>query len=88
TGHPGSTQRGYTMAQLESLRAHDRTDALLWLSEYRGRLIEYGKRSPEAARQANATLFGVENSFKALSGQLQALNDSALMAGKAADEAA
>lgn len=88
TGHPGSTQRGYTMAQLESLRAHDRTDALLWLSEYRGRLIEYGKRSPEAARQANATLFGVENSFKALSGQLQALNDSALMASKAADEAA
>lgn len=88
TGHPGSTQRGYTMAQLESLRAHDRNEALLFLSEYRGRLIEYGKRSPEAARQANATLFGVENSFKALSGQLQALNDSTLMAAKARDEAA
>lgn len=88
TGHPGQTERGYTQAQLEELRAHNHTDILLWLSEYRGRLTEYGKRSPEAARQANATLFGIENGFKALKGQLEALNDSTLMAAKARDEAA
>ncbi|MFG6489334.1 S46 family peptidase [Roseateles sp. BYS78W] len=88
TGHPGSTQRGYTMAQLQELRAHDLLGWLLRLSEFRGRLIGYSERSPEAARQANATLFGVENGFKALNGELAALNDETLMATKARDEAA
>jgi hypothetical protein len=81
-GNPGSTNRLLTADQLEFQRDFQLPDALLLLSEARGRLIRFTEESPEHARIANDLLFGVENSFKALHGQEEALVDPALIAGK------
>jgi len=88
SGHPGSTQRSLTVAQLEQLRAVTLPATLLRLSEYRGRLIQYRSEGTEQARTANADLFYTENSFKVRKGQLAALDTPVLMAAKQADEAA
>ncbi|WP_033075665.1 S46 family peptidase [Sphingopyxis sp. MWB1] len=86
-GNPGSTQRLLTEAQ----RSFERTErlplTLMLLSEYRGRLLSKMEESPEKAREGGDTLFGMENSFKARSGQFRALNDPAFTAKLAAEEA-
>jgi hypothetical protein len=82
TGHPGSTQRLLTVAQLEALRDQTLLDRLLYLAELRGLLLQFGALGEEQARQAQNDLFGVENSYKALRGRLQALNDPAVFAEK------
>jgi hypothetical protein len=86
-GNPGSTQRLLTAEQLESLRDFALPDTLLMFSELRGRLIRFAEESPEHRRTSEALLFGIENSFKALHGQEEALVDPALiMAKRAADQ--
>jgi hypothetical protein len=87
TGHPGTTQRTLTVAQLERLRADRLPDSLMQLAEYRGRLAQYRTQGEEQARTANAELFYIENDFKVLKGQLEALNEPELLAAKRADEA-
>ncbi|GGC98952.1 S46 family peptidase [Undibacterium terreum] len=86
TGHPGSTQRQLTVAQLLSLRDIGLVDRLLRLAELRGVIEQYRTTSPEAARTAEGTLFGVENSYKALYGELQTLLDPAFMKKKLEEE--
>jgi peptidase S46-like protein len=81
-GNPGSTQRLLTAEQLETIRDLSLPDILLFLSELRGRLIRFGEESAEHARISNEDLFGVENSFKALNGEEQALVDPALIVAK------
>jgi hypothetical protein len=81
-GNPGSTQRLLTAEQLEFLRDAGLPDTLLMFSEVRGRLIRFSEESPEHARIADDLLFGIENSFKALHGEEQALVDPALIAEK------
>jgi V8-like Glu-specific endopeptidase len=81
-GNPGSTQRLLTASQLETMRDTSLPDALILLSELRGRLIRFTEESADHSRIANDMLFGVENSFKALHGQEEALVDPALIAGK------
>ncbi|MEO7026597.1 MAG: S46 family peptidase, partial [Caulobacteraceae bacterium] len=81
-GNPGTTERLLTADQLESLRDVVLPQTLLQLSEFRGRLIEFGHQGPEQARIADRELFGVENSFKAFSGEFQALSDPAFIDGK------
>jgi hypothetical protein len=73
SGNPGQTERLRTVAELEYLRDHELIELLLQLSRYRGFLVEYSKRSPEAARVAKRELFGVENAFKAIRGEHRAL---------------
>ncbi len=82
SGNPGSTQRLLTAEQLETIRDVALPDTLLLLSEVRGRLIRFGEESAEHARISNEDLFGVENSFKALHGQEEALVDPALIVAK------
>ncbi len=87
SGHPGSTQRLLTVAQLESERAK----LPFWLlraSELRGRYIEFSRRGTEAARIAKDPLFSVENRIKVRRRQLDALLDSAAMEKKRAAEQA
>ncbi len=79
TGHPGSTQRQLTMAQLITLRDIGLIPRLQQQSELRGVITQYRKTSPEAARTAESLLFGIENSYKAQNGQLSTLLDPALM---------
>jgi len=73
SGNPGQTERLLTVATLEYLRDHELIEQLLSLARYRGFLVEYSKRSPEAERVAKSELFGVENAFKSLRGEHGAL---------------
>ena len=85
-GHPGTTQRLLTMAQLKTERDLVLPFWLLRFSELRGRLIQYSKSSPEAARTAKDMLDTIENSIKVRRQQLFALLDDRLMERKAAEE--
>jgi len=86
SGHPGGTSRQLTMAQLEYQRDVALPERLLSVAELRGKLLEYQRRGAEQARHSNATLFYLENSYKALYGRWQALLDKAFFASKARAE--
>ena len=88
SGHPGNTSRLLTVAELEYLRNVSFPRWLLRNSELRGRLIQYGKTSPEAARVVEDPLNGLENSIKVRRKQLDALLDERLMQQKRQEEAA
>jgi len=88
TGHPGSTQRELTVAQLTTRRNLILPDALLHLAEYRGVLEEYRTTGAEPSRYATEELFHVENSYKALRGQLEALLDAQIFQKKIDAESA
>ena len=81
-GNPGATQRLLTADQLESLRDLSLPITLFNFAELRGRLIRFGEETPEHARIADETLFIIENSFKALRGEEQALLDPGILAAK------
>lgn len=86
SGHPGSTDRLYTLAQLETQR--DFTYALRLKGAARRLAVarQYSARGPEEARQAAGMIFGIENGLKAMGGEFQGLKDPALLAKKARDE--
>jgi len=73
SGNPGSTERLRTVAELEYLRDHELVEALISLAQYRGFLTEYAERGAEAKRVSTSELFGVENGFKSLRGEHEAL---------------
>ncbi|HEX6993939.1 MAG TPA: S46 family peptidase [Gammaproteobacteria bacterium] len=86
-GHPGSTDRLLTVAQLKTLRDVDLPSTLLRASELRGRYIQFAKTSPEAERIVRDPLNGLENTIKVRRKQLDALHDDAELEKKAAAEA-
>jgi hypothetical protein len=88
SGHPGSTDRLLTVAQLKELRDVALPEYLVRNSELRGRLIQYGKTSAEAERIVAQPLEGLENSLKVRRKQLDALLDDRLLARKEAEEKA
>ena len=88
TGHPGSTQRLLTVAQLESQRDLAVLTQLLRLAELRGLLLRFSAESPENARIARTDLTMVENSYKVYNGRIQALLDPAVFARKREEEEA
>lgn len=85
-GHPGTTQRLLTVAQLETQRKIVLPFWLLRYSELRGRLVQFSKSSPEAARIAGDYLGSIENSIKVRRMQLATLLDDRLMEQRAAGE--
>ena len=85
-GHPGTTQRLMTVAQLKTQRDLYLPFWLLRYSELRGRLIEFSQTSPEAQRTAKEYLDSIENSIKVRRMQLFSLLDDRLMDQHAADE--
>jgi hypothetical protein len=87
-GNPGRTERLFTADQLLTLRTIGLPTSLALLSELRGRLIRFGEESPEHARISNDELFGIENSFKALRGQDEALLGTDLIEQKRKADAA
>ncbi|MFZ1098635.1 MAG: S46 family peptidase [Steroidobacteraceae bacterium] len=87
-GHPGGTDRLFTVAELLELRDVYLPHWLLRAAELRGRYIQFGKTGPEANRIVEDPLNGLENAIKVRRMQLQALLDDRLMAAKRADEAA
>lgn len=85
SGHPGTTQRLLTVAQLEAERAR----LPFWLlraSELRGRYIQFATGGAEAARIVQDPLNALENRIKVRRRQLDALLDPALLAQKRAAE--
>ena len=87
-GHPGRTDRLFTVAELKAQRDAVQPLWLLRASEMRGRLIEFGKRSPEHERRAKAPLDNIENSLKRRRKQLDALLEDAFMERRVRDESA
>ena len=88
SGHPGSTGRLLTYAQLEFLRD---TSYPFTIANYKRRQVymhEYGNRGAEQARIALRNLFGIENSLKATTGYQSGLLDKALMEKKLKEEQA
>ncbi len=88
SGHPGTTDRLLTVAELKAQRNYEIPNWLLRNSELRGRLIRFAEESPDNARIAADLLNSLENSIKVRRKQQDALLDDALFARKSAEEAA
>lgn len=86
SGHPGSTNRLLTVAQLEALRDVTLPQFLLRASELRGRYIQFGKTGPEARRIVEQPLTSLENGIKVRRKLLDALLDERLMEHKREEE--
>ncbi|MDQ6941385.1 MAG: S46 family peptidase [Candidatus Eremiobacteraeota bacterium] len=87
-GNPGSTSRLLTMSELENARDIALPRAIRASSELRGLLTQFSSESPEHARIARNSLFGIENGLKGNWGREQQLLDPVFMARKAAAERA
>ncbi|MPY86596.1 MAG: S46 family peptidase [Luteitalea sp.] len=86
SGHPGSTQRLDTVADLEYQRDVALPYRLAYLEGLHRVCVAYGARGAEQQRQAGEVRLGVENSLKALRGRLAGLKDDRLMARKGREE--
>lgn len=86
SGHPGTTNRMNTLARLEYLRDKGYPFILGFLTRRRELLEHFSQQSVENARIAKKDLFSIENSLKALTGELAGLRDPVLMSKKAAAE--
>ena len=87
-GHPGTTQRLETRAQLEFERDVSLPSALLRTSELRGRYIQFGRVNAANQQLVVAPLNGIENGLKVRRKLLDALHDDAQMARKTEQEKA
>jgi hypothetical protein len=85
-GHPGSTARLQTRAQLEFDRDVPLPITLMRASELRGRFIQFGKTNPADDRIVQAPLNSLQNAIKVRRKELDALNDDALLTGKTMSE--
>ena len=86
SGHPGSTGRLLTMAQLEFMRDVQYPAALKYYARRIDLLQKFSKDSEENARIAKEDLFSLQNSQKAITGYQSGLLDKTIMDQKAADE--
>jgi hypothetical protein len=85
-GHPGSTDRLLTVAELEDLRSSYLPQRLILYSELRGRMLQWAKTSDDAARQVQQRVLGLENGIKVWKNRLASLMDEEQMARKQAAE--
>ncbi len=86
SGHPGSTGRLRTVAQLEFLRDVDYPSRLETYKRRIALLKKFSAEGEENARIAKEDIFGYENALKAYTGFESGLEDKNLMALKAAEE--
>jgi peptidase S46-like protein len=86
TGHPGSTQRLDTVAQLEYERDYFEANLLKLLRHRIDAMKAYAALGEEQARQASTRIFGLENSVKAFEGRYKGLLDKSVMVKKKSDE--
>jgi len=87
-GHPGTTQRQLTVAQLQQLRNLELPQYLMRYSEIRGRFIQFAQGGPVNERIVADQINGVENALKVRRKMLDALHDDSLMARKVAEQQA
>ena len=86
SGHPGSTNRQFTMAELEFLRDVQYPYVVPRLKRLEVALKNWSDRSEENARRAKEDLFGIQNSRKVYDGRVNGLYSPTIMAPKAAQE--
>jgi len=86
SGHPGSTDREMTVSQLESLRDFFLPQTLDLIDSRLQVLRRYAAQGPEQARQTVDMVLGLENSFKAFTGEYAGLKDPAVFAKKQSEE--
>jgi hypothetical protein len=81
-GHPGSTNRQLTVAELKTLRDRILPPTLLRASELRGRYLQFAKTGEAAQRIVQDAVNSLENTIKVQRKQLDALLDDALIVAK------
>jgi hypothetical protein len=85
-GHPGSTNRLYTLAQLKFQRDTSVPSYIIRNTELRGRLIQWSKTGVEPNRIVQDSLLGYENGLKVYRGLQRALLDDVLFEQKTKQE--
>jgi Peptidase S46 len=86
SGHPGSTSRLETLAQLEFDRDLLLPTTLLRTAELRGGYIQFGRGNQADMQLVEGPLNNLENGIKVRRKLLDALHDDSLMARKKVDE--
>jgi hypothetical protein len=86
SGHPGSTQRQDTVAQLAYERELIEPSVIEYLRRRIAAAEEFGAKGQEQARLVSTTIFGLQNSLKVYIGRAEALADKAITAKKQAEE--
>lgn len=71
SGNPGSTDRLLTVAELKFLRDYRYPMMLSYIKKRIAILRDYATRGPEQERRALVSIFGLENSKKALGGEYE-----------------
>ena len=87
SGHPGSTDRLETLAQLQFQRETLYPMRLKLMKRMLTVAKDYAAQGLEQARQAAGMIFGIENGLKATSGELDGMKAPGFMEKKAASEA-
>jgi len=86
SGHPGSTARQETMAQLVTERDFREPLLLEYFKVRIAAMQAYSAQGAEQARQASSLIFGLQNSQKAYQGRYEALQDKNVLAKKQKEE--
>ena len=86
SGHPGTTQRLDTTAQLMYERDIGLPTVLKLFRRRISVLKEYSAQGAEQAREANSRIFGLENTVKVFVNEIRGLNDPGIMAQKKKEE--
>ena len=76
SGHPGGTERGLTLAQLETQRDLIYPERLARNKRQLQAVRAYAARGPEQARQAADMIFGLENTIKAFTGEYNGMDEN------------
>ncbi|MCL1892609.1 MAG: S46 family peptidase [Holophagaceae bacterium] len=77
SGHPGSTFRQQTLAQMVFARDFNIPVRMRSQECQKAAILEYGKTGPDAARTAREAIWGIDNGYKRIAGQLMGLKVSA-----------
>jgi hypothetical protein len=88
SGHPGSTDRRLTVAQLEYQRDVEYPQRLELTKRRLEILRAFSGRGPEQARRAENQIFGLENSKKVRTGEFEGLLNGGILEVKRKEEAA
>ena len=86
SGHPGSTARQDTMAQLMVERDVVEPAVTEYLKRRLAAAQQYAAEGPQQAQQVGSVIFGIQNSLKVYIGRAEALSDKNLIAKKQAEE--